>query len=296
MLLRGYGGGDDQDVVMDVDRPPSSSTHEVGTVLATITAGEAQATVTAANHSSTIAVTAPPETDRQVIVRLVSAALDEAAAHGDGAVHWWVQGATADDDALAAELGLTVGRRLLQLERPLPTGIPVEIETRPFRPGVDEEAWLRQNNRSFADHPEQGGWTAATLAQHEAEPWFDPDGFLLHERGGRLAGSCWTKLHPATETDAELGEIYVIGVDPDFHGKGLGPQLTLAGLAWIADRGVTTGMLFVDAANTPALHMYEKLGFTPRREDRAYVRTSAARVRASEAKPGTHLGAERPTN
>ena len=160
---------------------------------------------------------------------------------------------------------------------------------------MDEEAWLRQNNRSFADHPEQGGWTAATLAQHEAEPWFDPDGFLLHERGGRLAGSCWTKLHPATETDAELGEIYVIGVDPDFHGKGLGPQLTLAGLAWIADRGVTTGMLFVDAANTPALHMYEKLGFTPRREDRAYVRAPAARGPTSAARSAVHLGAERLT-
>ncbi len=265
---------------MDVERPPSSSAHEVGTVLATIFDGEARATVTAGNDSSTIAVSAPGPVERRVTVRLVSAALDEAATHGDGAVHWWVQGATADDDALAAELGLTIGRRLLRLERPLPTGIPVEIETRPFRPGVDEEAWLRQNNRSFADHPEQGGWTVATLAQHEAEPWFDPDGFLLHERDGRLAGSCWTKLHPATDAKPELGEIYVIGVDPDFHGMGLGPQLTLAGLAWIADRGVTTGMLFVDAANTPAVKMYDKLGFTPTREDRAYVR---ARERSDRA-------------
>ncbi|MGH9271481.1 MAG: mycothiol synthase, partial [Ilumatobacteraceae bacterium] len=256
---------------MDVDGPTSSPAKEVGTVLATITDGVAQATVTAGNGSSTIAVSAAPSVDRQVIGRLVSAALDEAAAHVNGEVHWWVQAATADDDALAAELGLTPGRRLLQLERPLPTGIPVEIETRPFRPGVDEEAWLRQNNRSFADHPEQGGWTAATLAHHEAEPWFDPAGFLLHERDGRLAGSCWTKLHPATDADPELGEIYVIGVDPDYHGMGLGPQLTLAGLASIADRGVTTGMLFVDAANTPAVKMYEKLGFAPVREDRAYV-------------------------
>lgn len=257
---------------MDVDRPPSSSAHEVGTVLATITDGDAQATVTAGNESSTIAISAPGALDRRVTARLVSAALDEATTHGVDAVHWWVQGATADDDAVAAELGLTMGRRLLQLARPLPTGIPVEIETRPFRPGVDEEAWLRQNNRSFADHPEQGGWTVATLARQEAAPWFDPAGFLLHERDGRLAGSCWTKLHPAKDAEPELGEIYVIGVDPDFHGMGLGPQLTLAGLASMADRGVTTGMLFVDAANTAAVRMYDKLGFTPKREDRAYVR------------------------
>jgi mycothiol synthase len=106
-----------------------------------------------------------------------------------------------------------------------------------------------------------------------AEPWFDPAGFVLAVDADGLAGFCWTKVHPkGPDAPEALGEIYVIGVDPDFHGMGLGRQLTLAGLAWIADRGVTTGMLFVDAANTPALHMYDKLGFTPVREDRAYVR------------------------
>ena len=50
------------------------------------------------------------------------------------------------------------------------------------------------------------------------EPWFDPDGFRLHERDGRLAAFCWTKV---TTTSASC-EIYVIAVDPDFHGLGLG--------------------------------------------------------------------------
>ena len=65
----------------------------------------------------------------------------------------------------------------------------------------------------------------------------------------------------------------MIGVDPDFQGLGLGRQLTLAGLDSIAARGVDVGMLYVDAANTPALAMYERLGFTVHRTDRAYTAT-----------------------
>ncbi len=38
------------------------------------------------------------------------------------------------------------------------------------------------------------------------------------------------------------------------------------------DRGATVGMLFVAADNGPAIALYESLGFTVHRTDRAYVR------------------------
>jgi mycothiol synthase len=267
------------------EEPPA----DVGTILATITedAGGSvggRAVVTAGNRSSNVSIDLPDgDGDRPARTRaLLGAALEAVVAHGGGEVHWWVQGATEQDEAIAAGLGLAPGRLLLRLERSLPTGFAVEIETREFRPGVDEAAWIRQNNRSFADHPEQGGWTLATLARQEAEPWFDPAGFLLHEQDGRLAGSCWTKLHPASDEDPPMGEIYVIGVDPDFQGLGLGRQLTLAGLTSIEDRGIDRALLYVDAANIPAVTMYDRLGFELRRTDQAFtaVLTSASTRRS----------------
>lgn len=218
-------------------------------------------------------VVAPSQrgTEPGVGTDLLRAALGEVADQGGGHVHLWVPKPTRATDAMAASCGLTQGRDLLQLRVPLPlAGPPPEpLPTRPFRPGQDEEAWLAVNNRAFAAHPEQGGWTLDTLREREAEPWFDPEGFLLHERQGRLAGSCWTKVHH--DTSPPLGEIYVIGVDPDFQGLGLGRGLVVAGLDHLAHAGITTGMLYVDADNEPAVSLYRSLGFTVDHVDRAYT-------------------------
>jgi len=219
-------------------------------------------------------------------VTLLRAAFGLVAVAGGDTVHWWSPGAAASDAGVAAAAGMTAGRRLLQMQRPLPTGLPVEADTRAFRPGVDDAAWLAVNNRAFAAHPEQGGWTLDTLHGRLAEPWFDANGFRLHERDGRLAAFCWTKLHTADETPASspstapVGEIYVIGVDPDFQGLGLGRQLTLAGLESISARGIVTGMLYVDAENVAAVTLYERLGFTVTRTDVAYTVDVAPSARA----------------
>ena len=163
------------------------------------------------------------------------------------------------------------GRELLQLRRPLPLPDHDDpgLSLRPFRPGHDEQAWLEVNNRAFNWHAEQGNWDLSTIRDREAQPWFDPEGFLLHERDGRLAGFCWTKVHP--DTDPPLGEIYVIAVDPAFQGQGLGRALAVAGLDWLAARGLGTGMLYVDGQNVAALRLYEHLGFSVDHVDRAYT-------------------------
>ncbi|MGH9024546.1 MAG: mycothiol synthase, partial [Acidimicrobiia bacterium] len=142
------------------------------------------------------------------------------------------------------------------------------VRARSFVPGRDEAAWVAVNNRAFAGHPEQGGWTVETLRAREAEAWFDPTGFLVAEHDGEIVGFCWTKQHQPQG----WGEIYVIGVDPAHGGGGLGRALVVAGLELLAGRGLRTGLLFVDAANAAAVGLYRSLGFETERSDRAYER------------------------
>jgi len=200
---------------------------------------------------------------------LLAAARDVIADAGGGLVHLWRSAPDGRSDRDAAAAGLTGRRDLLELRRPLPVDEPWSLAVRPFVPGKDEDAWVRVNNRAFANHPEQGGWDRATLQERELEPWFDPRGFLIHERDGRMAGFCWTKVH--RDDDPALGEIYVIGVDPDFEGQGLGRALVLAGLDHMAAAGVPVGMLYVDADNAGARRLYDRLGFSLHHIDRAYV-------------------------
>jgi mycothiol synthase len=217
--------------------------------------------------------------DADVEAALLERAVEHVAGAGGGLVVLWIFEPDPRDDEAAARAGFRRQRDLLQQRVPLPLAEtpawPPGVDVRPFVPGQDDAAWLEVNNRAFAGHPEQGGWVEATLERRMAEPWFDPKGFLLAVDADGIAGFCWTKVHPATDADPELGEIFVIGVDPSRHRSGLGRALVIAGLSHLADRGVRTGMLFVDGDNQAAVRLYESLGFTTHRLDRAYEREVA---------------------
>ncbi len=44
--------------------------------------------------------------------------------------------------------------------------------------------------------------------------------------------------------------------------RGLGRFLTIAGLDWLTEQGITEAMLYVESDNDPARALYDKLGFT----------------------------------
>jgi mycothiol synthase len=186
----------------------------------------------------------------------------------------WAHGDRPGSAELLAPHGFVRARVLLQMRRDLAgvepdprPALPDGVRVLPFRPGRDEQAWLRVNARAFAHHPEQGSWSAEDLRLREAEPWFDPAGFLLAWRGdpdddGVLLGSHWTKVHPPGDVAEEpVGEVYVLGIDPDAQGLRLGRALTDLGLAHLRDRGLKEVLLYVEEDNAAAVRLYEGRGF-----------------------------------
>ena len=198
----------------------------------------------------------------------VPAALAGALAGLDtGPVQLWIREVDDEVDEVARSMGFAPYRDLWQLRCPLPSAAS-GLTTRPFTTD-DIGDFIRVNNRAFKWHPEQGGLTVAWVEAQMAEPWFDADGFRLHhDDHGDLVGFCWTKVHP--DHDPPLGEIYVIAIDPDHHGKGLGKPMTLAGLEWLSAAGLRHGMLYVESDNHAANATYEAIGFTRHHTDRAY--------------------------
>jgi mycothiol synthase len=249
-------------------------------VVVTTAAGEVAGYVgidTGERPATAEVVVAPAERRAGVGATLVSAA--RAALGPDTPVGFWAHGDLPAARALARSAGLSATRRLARMLRPEGTPLP-DVPLPPgvrlarFRPGTDDDAWLRVNAAAFAGHPEQGRWTRTDLQARLDADWFDPAGFLLAWDDGadatghpaaagaeRLLGSNWTKLTgPQSPGGSLVGEIYVLGADPAARRPGLGTALAVAGLRSLANRGAGGVELYVEA-DSPAVRLYRRLGF-----------------------------------
>ncbi|WP_286690557.1 mycothiol synthase [Aeromicrobium sp. REDSEA-S38_B2] len=197
-----------------------------------------------------------------------------------GEHRFWAHGDLPAAQALASSLGLEPVRTLLVLRReggePVVEQVPAGTTIRTFRPD-DADAVVRVNGRAFAHHPEQGAMDRADFDRRAASDWFDPEGlFVAEDEQGQVVGFHWTKVEAPAWGEPPVGEVYVVGVDPDHHGGGLGTALTARGLRHLADSGVDVVDLYVEGDNGPALAVYRRLGFVERARDVLYARPSAS--------------------
>ena len=185
----------------------------------------------------------------------------------------WSHGDLPAAKAIAASLklerlwsNLLMSKNLSEIQ-PVTSKYPI----RTFIPPLDNQAFLDLNNKVFADYPDQGGWSEDDLKVRLNEDWFDDKGFFVAEDKDELIGFCWTKIHgahPHSHTGGDndhgheaLGEIYVLAVNPDYKGKGIGRDLTITGLNYLKYQGLNNVMLYVGVENKPAFKLYKSLGF-----------------------------------
>jgi mycothiol synthase len=183
----------------------------------------------------------------------------------------WAMGDSPPARALATAAGMAAQRELLIMERPLDEDLPEPVvppgvKIRTFVPGQDEREWLRVNAAAFAHHPEQALIDADDLADRMAEPWFDPKGFFVATIDDTMVGFHWTKQH-----QDQLGEVYVLGIEPSAAGRGLGKALLLTGLRSLQQRGNTRVKLYVEADHRAAIGLYLSYGFATVSRDVMYA-------------------------
>lgn len=179
----------------------------------------------------------------------------------------WSHGDHPAAQALANKHGLGRDRVLYQMRTEtglslddLPqTSAPEGVTIRSFTPG-DEDGWRRVNNSAFDWHPEQGSQTKEDFAEITQASDFDPNSVILAIRDDQVIGFHQTKL-TGTDDEGRLGEVYVVGVDPSIHAKGVGKALTIEGMRRMVAAGANVIELYVESDNAPALGLYERLGF-----------------------------------
>ena len=207
-----------------------------------------------------------PAVDAAPVWRVALEALDRRLPRPAVVDLWaWTEVATS----ALRELGCREVRSLHQVARALPVDEPASVphgfRLAPFRLGVDDAALVAVNNAAFVEHPENSSMTLDDFRERVTRAWFDAGGIVMAWHGAEFAGFCWTKRHPDGS-----GEIYIIGVDPTWQGRGVGRALVVAGLEHLASVGATTARLYVDGANHAARWLYRDLGFVDRRVGRVF--------------------------
>lgn len=78
------------------------------------------------------------------------------------------------------------------------------------------------------------------------------------EEGGTVVGFTAVNLR-----SQQLGEIYMLAVDPEFQRRGIGGALTRFALDWLRSQGISVAMVETgaDPGHAPARYTYEKSGF-----------------------------------
>ncbi len=194
-------------------------------------------------------------------VELVQRALARAEAQGVGVAHICVP-PDSERGQVLEQLGFTPVRTYLDMlwdqdglpELDLPRGYSV----RSFQKG-DTPLLTQVQNDAFT-----GSWGFCPNTEEQIEyrthmANTSKAGILFLFEGDNPAGYCWTVMVPTSS--GVRGMIGMIGVVPQFRGKGVSRHILQAGMKHLRSVGQAEIGLEVDGNNDPAVRLYTSTGF-----------------------------------
>ena len=180
-------------------------------------------------------------------------------------IHINVPGNNSVARTVLSRYGFKPIRRYLELKLDISRVDAREIEqaSRECRCLADgEETELtRIQNTAFEGHWGYHPNTPETIAYYTRLGDPGTENILISCEQDRIIGYCWVEISSSGEDQELIGEIHMIGADPDYQGKGIGRKVLLAGLSYLRDKSVNTAFLSVDSENQSALLLYESVGF-----------------------------------
>jgi mycothiol synthase len=162
-------------------------------------------------------------------------------------------------------LGFSLVRRFLELRLDIGrvdgSGIGLAKDCCHLRPG-EEDRLTKLQNRAFAS---TWGYNPNTVEEIRFRvssgncSWQD---IVLIRQGDKAIGYCWIGIScEKGMPSGKKGRILMLGVDPDYRGKGIGRESVMAGLARLRSKGLEIAELTVDSQNKAACGLYQSIGF-----------------------------------
>lgn len=180
-------------------------------------------------------------------------------------VHVNIRQDNAVAKSVLSRLGFRVVRRFLELElqlSDLPDAARNTYSHYHLQRG-EEDKLTQIQNRCFA-----GTWGYNPNTTEEIAYYTNLSNHLLEDivliyDENKLIGYCWTVISHETEATSgeRKGRIFMLGVDPDYRGRGIGRVALLAGLSYLKSKGVRVAELTVDSENEVACALYRSVGF-----------------------------------
>jgi mycothiol synthase len=197
---------------------------------------------------------------------------------GARVAHVGVAEDNAGAKALLSKLGFRVVRRFLDLrlglsEAHLPDAEQGDLVSRHLQRG-EEDKLTQIQNRSFAGTWAYNPNSVEEIAYRLGLIGCSPEDVILILQGDKPVGYCWTAINLGEgAAGTKRGRILMLGVDPDYRGKGIGKRALLAGLAYLKGNGIEVAELTVDSENAAACALYESVGFRISSTSACYEKT-----------------------